>query len=114
MEYYGRGLGANIVGHSANRPLVGSLAQSFPPPPQLRIPDDPIKEAPIIKMTVPKNKLCKCDSVNSKSGGQVPVTIGGNIRCNMRGGTKDMKISRKEHIRDVPDYPMVSTNRKKT
>ena len=32
------------------------------------------------------------------------MTMGGNIRCKMRGGTKDMKISRKEHIRDVPDY----------
>jgi hypothetical protein len=35
--------------------------------------------------------------------GSLPVTMGGNIRCKMRGGIKDMKISRKEHIMDVPD-----------
>jgi hypothetical protein len=79
----GRGLGAKIVGQRANMPVVGLVAQLLLPPPQSRMPEDPIREAPIIKTTV-------------------PVTMGGNIRCKMRGGIKDMKISRKEHIMDVP------------
>ena len=32
----------------------------------------------------------------------VPVTIGGNIRWRTFGGTKDMKISRKAQMIDVP------------
>lgn len=32
----------------------------------------------------------------------VPVTIGGNIRWRTLGDTKDMKISRKAQIREVP------------
>jgi hypothetical protein len=32
----------------------------------------------------------------------VPVTIGGNIRWRTLGDTKDMKISRKAQMRDVP------------
>ena len=34
------------------------------------------------------------------------MTMGGKIRCKTRGGTKDMKISRKEHIRDVPEVEL--------
>jgi len=79
----GRGLGANIVGHSWKMPLVGRLRQSFEPPPQFGMPDDPIKEAPIIKITV-------------------PVTIGGKIRWRTRGGINDMKISKKAQTKDVP------------
>jgi len=47
------------------------------------MPELPMREAPIRKMTV-------------------PVTIGGNIRFSARGGKNDMNISRKEHINEVP------------
>lgn len=53
---YGRGLLAKIVGHSSKIPLVGKLWQSFEPPPQFRTPDSPIREAPIIRITVPTEK----------------------------------------------------------
>ena len=50
---YGRGLGANVVGQSANMPLVGLVEQLLLPPPQLGMPEDPMREAPIISTTVP-------------------------------------------------------------
>ena len=34
-------------------PDVGRPAQSFEPPPQFGIPDDPMRDAPIRRMTVP-------------------------------------------------------------
>ena len=33
-----------------------------------------------------------------------PVTMGGNMRCKMRGGIKDIKISRKDAMIEVPVY----------
>lgn len=74
-----------ISGQSWKRPLVGRSMQLFEPPPQSAIPEEPIKEAPIRRITV-------------------PVTSGGKTRCRMRTGTKDMNISRKEQIRDVPMF----------
>lgn len=87
---HGSGLGAEISGQSSKKPLEGLLMQSFEPPPQFAIPELPMRDAPIIRITV-------------------PVTIGGNTRCNIRTGTKDMNISRNEQIRDVPStYPYAS------
>ena len=87
---HGKGLGALIVGQSWYSPDDGLDSQSLLPPPQFAIPLSPIKEAPIRRMTV-------------------PVTIGGNIRCSIRTGTKDMNISRKEQMRDVPmTFPYAS------
>jgi hypothetical protein len=57
IKIYGRGLGAKVVGQSANIPVVGLVAHKLPPPPQLGMPEDPTKDAPIIKMTVPENLL---------------------------------------------------------
>lgn len=57
--------------------------QLFEPPPQLAIPELPIREAPIINITV-------------------PVTRGGKMRLRAFGEQNDKKISRKEQIRDVP------------
>lgn len=51
---YGSGFGAVISGHNWKGPDVGRLLQSFEPPPQLRIPEEPMSDAPIIRMTVPK------------------------------------------------------------
>lgn len=34
-------------------PDVGRPAQSFEPPPQFGIPDDPMRDAPIMRITVP-------------------------------------------------------------
>lgn len=72
------------MGHSSKIPEVGLEEQSLDPPPQFGIPEAPTREAPIIRMTV-------------------PVTMGGKIFLRMRGETNDMKISRKEQIRDVPE-----------
>lgn len=57
--------------------------QSFEPPPQLGMPEDPTSDAPIMRMTV-------------------PVTSGGKSFCRNRGGKKDMKISKKDAMSDVP------------
>lgn len=72
-----------MSGQSWKKPDAGRLMQSLDPPPQFGIPEDPMREAPIIRMTV-------------------PVTMGGKIRCRVRGETKDMNISRKEQMSDVP------------
>lgn len=72
-----------MLGQSWKNPLAGRLKQSFEPPPQFGIPDEPTREAPIIRITV-------------------PVTIGGNIRWRSLGGTKDMNISRNAQTREVP------------
>jgi hypothetical protein len=50
---YGSGLGAKMVGQSRNIPLVGKVSQEFEPPPQFGTPEDPMRDAPIIKITVP-------------------------------------------------------------
>lgn len=75
-------------------PDVGRLAQSFEPPPQLGIPDEPTSDAPIMRMTV-------------------PVTRGGKIFCRTRGETKDMKISRKAQMSDVPAGKVSSGTRER-
>ena len=80
---HGSGLGAKIVGHSWKIPLSGRFLQSLLPPPQFAIPDSPISDAPIIKMTV-------------------PVTMGGNSLLSTRGLAKDMPISRNEQMSEVP------------
>jgi hypothetical protein len=49
----GKGLGASVVGQSWKIPLVGLLRQSLAPPAQFGAPDDPTREAPIRRMTVP-------------------------------------------------------------
>lgn len=68
------------------------------------MPDAPTREAPIIRTTVPKIKqLLKTLNTCWNSLHQ-PVTIGGNTRCNNRGGANDMNISRKEQINEVPIY----------
>lgn len=52
-EPHGSGRGARVVGQSWKMPEDGRLIQSLDPPPQLGIPDEPIREAPIITITVP-------------------------------------------------------------
>lgn len=42
-----------MFGQSWNIPLVGELSQSLDPPPQFGIPEEPISDAPIIRITVP-------------------------------------------------------------
>lgn len=42
-----------MVGHNSKIPLVGLVWQSLLPPPQLGIPDDPTRLAPINTTTVP-------------------------------------------------------------
>jgi len=42
-----------MVGQSRNIPLVGKVSQEFEPPPQFGTPEDPMRDAPIIKITVP-------------------------------------------------------------
>ena len=52
-EPHNKGRGAKMVGHIWKIPVSGRLWQSLEPPPQLRTPDSPIREAPIMMMTVP-------------------------------------------------------------
>jgi len=42
-----------VVGHRESGPLAGRAWQPFDPPPQLGIPDEPMRDAPIMTMTVP-------------------------------------------------------------
>lgn len=57
-EPQGRGRGAAILGQSSKNPEVGRPEQSFDPPPQLGMPEEPMREAPIMTMTVPiRDKL---------------------------------------------------------
>lgn len=81
--------GALTLGHRAKKPVVGRSLQSFDPPPQSAIPESPTSADPIIRITV-------------------PVTRGGNIRLSARGEQKDMNISRKEHMSDVPVIIQIS------
>lgn len=76
------GRGALLLGQSWNSPVVGRPWQ-LEPPPQSGMPDEPTSDAPIMRITV-------------------PVTIGGKMRCSLRAGTKDMKISRNAQMSDVP------------
>jgi len=50
----GSGRGAEVVGQSWKIPLVGKSWQPFEPPPQFGMPDEPTREAPIMRMTVPE------------------------------------------------------------
>lgn len=52
-EPQGRGRGAAILGQSWKKPDAGRPEQSFEPPPQFGIPDEPMRDAPIITITVP-------------------------------------------------------------
>ena len=72
-----------IVGQSWKMPEVGRLEQSFEPPPQFGIPDEPTSDAPIMTMTV-------------------PVTMGGKIRLRVFAGANESRISRNEQISEVP------------
>lgn len=80
---YGSGRGAKIVGQSWKIPVSGRLWQLFDPPPQFAIPELPMRDVPMSKMTV-------------------PVTRGGKILLRALGEQKDMDISRNEQTRDVP------------
>lgn len=97
-----------MLGQRAKYPVAGLSKQSFEPPPQLGAPELPMRLAPIIKTTVPvrkhkvKRSFVRDERGTQEEGEFLPVTIGGNIRCRVRGGTKDMKISRKEAMSDVP------------
>ena len=73
-----------MSGQSWKKPDAGRSMQSLDPPPQLGMPEEPMRDAPIMRMTV-------------------PVTMGGKIFLSVRGETKDMNISRNEQISDVPD-----------
>jgi hypothetical protein len=53
------------------------------PPPQFGIPDAPTRDAPIMRITV-------------------PVTIGGKMRLRILVGMRDIAISKKEQISEVP------------
>lgn len=83
-DAHGSGLGAVTSGHSANGPLAGRVMHAFEPPPQSAMPEEPTRDAPMRRITV-------------------PVTSGGKIRCRMRTGTKERNISRNEHMREVPE-----------
>jgi len=89
-EPQGIARGALILGQSAKNPFSGRSLQSLDPPPQFAIPESPMSDDPIMRITV-------------------PVTIGGNILLSARAEQKDMNISRKEHISDVPrSFPYAS------
>jgi hypothetical protein len=92
-----------MVGQSSKRPVAGEVLQSLEPPPQFGIPDAPMREAPIMSTTVPNITFAlSSDGSDDDIFINIPVTIGGNTLCNMRGGTKDIIISKKEQINDVP------------
>ena len=84
-EPHGSGRGAEVLGQSWKGPDDGRCMQLFDPPPQLAMPDEPVSDAPTITITV-------------------PVTMGGKTRFRMRAGMKDINISKKAHMSDVPGY----------
>lgn len=63
------GFGALRSGQSSKKPDAGRPKQSFEPPPQFGIPDDPISDAPIMRITVPVWRMA---SVTSLSVMQIP------------------------------------------
>lgn len=97
-----------MLGQRAKYPVDGLSKQSFEPPPQLGAPELPMRLAPIIRTTVPvhprniREFLSETIAEFERKWREQPVTIGGNIRCRVRGGTNDMKISRREAMSDVP------------
>jgi hypothetical protein len=64
------------------------------------MPELPIREAPISKITVPERTISF--SHNRNESQCLPVTMGGKIRCKILGGTNDMEISKKEAMSEVP------------
>jgi hypothetical protein len=50
---HGAAWGAPTLGHRDKGPDVGLAWQPFDPPPQSNMPDEPTREAPIIRTTVP-------------------------------------------------------------
>jgi len=50
----GRGRGALIFGQNVKKLSGGALLQGPEPPPQLDIPEAPIRDAPIMTITVPR------------------------------------------------------------
>jgi hypothetical protein len=58
----GSGRGAAMLGQSAKNPVSGLSLQLFDPPPQFAIPDSPISDAPIIRITVPETGLARAQS----------------------------------------------------
>jgi hypothetical protein len=79
----GSGRGAVMSGQSMKKPEAGRDAQSFEPPPQLRMPDEPMRDVPMRRITV-------------------PVTSGGKTRRSSFGFENDMPISRNEQTSEVP------------
>jgi hypothetical protein len=76
--------GAKMVGHSWKIPSVGRSWHPFEPPAQLSTPDSPIRDAPIITITV-------------------PVTTGGKIRLRVFAGAKESAMFRREQSIEVPN-----------
>jgi hypothetical protein len=72
-----------MSGQSMKKPEAGRDAQLFEPPPQLRMPDEPMRDVPMRRMTV-------------------PVTSGGKTRRSSFGFENDMPISRNEQTSEVP------------
>ncbi len=87
-EPQGSGRGAAVLGQSWKGPDSGRCMQLLDPPPQFAIPEEPIRDAPTMTITV-------------------PVTMGGKTRFSVRAGMKDMSISRKAHTSDVPEIALV-------
>lgn len=51
-----------MSGQSRKKPELGLLEQAFEPPPQLGMPELPIREAPISNITVPERIISfSCD-----------------------------------------------------
>lgn len=91
-----------MVGHSLKIPDVGRLWQLFEPPPQFAAPEVPMRDAPIIRITVPTKKKGSVSLIHRIIKSTSPVTRGGKNLFKILGEQNDMPISRKEHIRDVP------------
>jgi len=45
-----------MVGQRWNIPVVGDVEQAFEPPPQFGTPEEPISDAPIMRITVPEGE----------------------------------------------------------
>lgn len=55
-----------MSGQSRKKPELGLLEQAFEPPPQLGMPELPIREAPISNITVPERIISfSCDKNES-------------------------------------------------
>ena len=83
---------------SCNGPFAVRNWQPLDPPPQLRMPESPMSDAPIMTITVPeRDKEASYFVCTYQSAHHPPVTIGGKIRCRARGGMNDRPILRNEH-----------------